>query len=147
MEHIRLLFGSMKRNGYSLFTTALEIPVFLCSSICFISILHLPFFFWLGTSMWIGTILITAGGLLNATCGNVPELIIALFALHKEKMEILKWSLLGSILSNLLLVLGSSLLCGGLANTGKERPLDRVRMQLNSTIVLPVELRNTVLEK
>ncbi|CAD6242454.1 unnamed protein product [Miscanthus lutarioriparius] len=40
-------------------------------------------------------------------------------------MEILKWSLLGSILSNLLLVLGSSLLCGGLANTGKERPLDR----------------------
>ncbi|KAG0532696.1 hypothetical protein BDA96_04G129300 [Sorghum bicolor] len=67
----------------------------------------------------------TAGGLLNATCGNVPELVIALFALHKEKMEILKWSLLGSILSNLLLVLGSSLLCGGLANTGKERPLDR----------------------
>jgi len=67
----------------------------------------------------------TAGGILNATCGNVPELIIALFALHKEKMEILKWSLLGSILSNLLLVLGSSLLCGGLANTGKERPLDR----------------------
>ena len=91
--------------------------------------------------------MITAGGLLNATCGNVPELIIALFALHKEKMEILKWSLLGSILSNLLLVLGSSLLCGGLANTGKERPLDRVRMQLNSTTVLPVELRNTVLEK
>ncbi|RLM79750.1 vacuolar cation/proton exchanger 1c-like [Panicum miliaceum] len=66
-----------------------------------------------------------AGGILNATCGNVPELIIALFALHKEKMEILKWSLLGSILSNLLLVLGSSLLCGGLANMGKERPLDR----------------------
>ncbi|CAN6272485.1 unnamed protein product [Urochloa humidicola] len=72
-----------------------------------------------------GTISITAGGILNATCGNVPELIIALFALHKEKMEILKWSLLGSILSNLLLVLGSSLLCGGLANTGKEHPLDR----------------------
>jgi calcium/proton exchanger cax len=78
--------------------------------------------------------LITAGGILNATCGNVPELIIALFALHKEKMEILKWSLLGSILSNLLLVLGSSLLCGGLANTGKERPLDRVRMRLQSAI-------------
>ncbi|KAK3156721.1 hypothetical protein QOZ80_2AG0110970 [Eleusine coracana subsp. coracana] len=67
----------------------------------------------------------TAGGLLNATCGNVPELIIALFALHKEKLEILKWSLLGSILSNLLLVLGSSLLLGGLANAGKEHPFDR----------------------
>jgi Ca2+:H+ antiporter len=67
----------------------------------------------------------TAGGLLNATCGNVPELIIALFALHKEKLEILKWSLLGSILSNLLLVLGSSLLLGGLVNAGKEHPFDR----------------------
>nr|CAB3449706.1 unnamed protein product [Digitaria exilis] len=83
------------------------------------------FSFLLGIHPQFGTILITAGGILNATCGNVPELIIALFALHKEKMEILKWSLLGSILSNLLLVLGSSLLCGGLANTGKERPLDR----------------------
>jgi Ca2+:H+ antiporter len=77
---------------------------------------------------------VTAGGLLNATCGNVPELIIALFALHKEKLEILKWSLLGSILSNLLLVLGSSLLLGGLVNAGKEHPFDRVRMQLHSTM-------------
>jgi Ca2+:H+ antiporter len=74
--------------------------------------------------------LVAAGGLLNATCGNVPELIIALLALRKEKLEILKWSLLGSILSNLLLVLGSSLLLGGLANAGKELPFDRVRKQL-----------------
>ncbi|OEL27895.1 Vacuolar cation/proton exchanger 1c, partial [Dichanthelium oligosanthes] len=78
----------------------------------------------------------TAGGLLNATCGNVPELIIALFALHKEKMEILKWSLLGSILSNLLLVLGSSLLCGGLANTGKERPLDRRQADISIGLLM-----------
>ncbi|GJM91013.1 hypothetical protein PR202_ga07348 [Eleusine coracana subsp. coracana] len=75
----------------------------------------------------------TAGGLLNATCGNVPELIIALFALHKEKLEILKWSLLGSILSNLLLVLGSSLLLGGLANAGKEHPFDRDSSESSST--------------
>ncbi|CAN6237982.1 unnamed protein product [Urochloa humidicola] len=78
----------------------------------------------------------TAGGILNATCGNVPELIIALFALHKEKMEILKWSLLGSILSNLLLVLGSSLLCGGLANTGKERPLDRRQADVSISLLM-----------
>jgi Ca2+:H+ antiporter len=74
--------------------------------------------------------LVAAGGLLNATCGNVPELIIALFALRKEKLEILKWSLLGSILSNLLLVLGSSLLLGGLANAGNEHPFDRVRKRV-----------------
>ncbi len=68
---------------------------------------------------------------MNATCGNVPELIIALFALHKNKMEILKWSLLGSILSNLLLVLGSSLLFGGIVNIGKERPLDKVSVKVH----------------
>lgn len=66
------------------------------------------------------------GGLLNATCGNVTELIIALFALHKGQIEVLKCSLLGSILSNLLLVLGTSLLCGGLAHLGKEQKYDRV---------------------
>ncbi|KAH7549892.1 hypothetical protein JRO89_XS13G0100400 [Xanthoceras sorbifolium] len=68
----------------------------------------------------------TVGGLLNATCGNATELIIALFALYQKKINVLKYSLLGSILSNLLLVLGSSLLCGGLANLRKEQRYDRV---------------------
>ncbi|RRT39684.1 hypothetical protein B296_00034946 [Ensete ventricosum] len=67
------------------------------------------------------------GGLLNATCGNASELIIALLALHKDKIGVLKWSLLGSTISNLLLVLGSSLFCGGLANLNKERQFDRVK--------------------
>ncbi|KAI3847859.1 hypothetical protein MKW92_010213 [Papaver armeniacum] len=51
----------------------------------------------------------TIGGLLNATCGNATELIIAIFALYTGKIEVVKYSLLGSILSNLLLVLGTSL--------------------------------------
>ncbi|MCD7462752.1 Vacuolar cation/proton exchanger 3 [Datura stramonium] len=67
----------------------------------------------------------TVGGLLNATCGNATELIIALFALYQRKIHVLKYSLLGSILSNLLLVLGSSLFCGGLANIKKEQTFDR----------------------
>ncbi|KAF0891380.1 hypothetical protein E2562_009813, partial [Oryza meyeriana var. granulata] len=78
----------------------------------------------------------TAGGLLNATCGNIPELIIALFALNKNKMEILKWSLLGSILSNLLLVLGSSILFGGIVNIGKERPLDKRQADVSIGLLL-----------
>jgi Ca2+/Na+ antiporter len=68
------------------------------------------------------------GGLLNATCGNATELIIALFALYQNKIHVLKYSLLGSILSNLLLVLGTSLLCGGLANLKREQRYDRVRL-------------------
>lgn len=68
----------------------------------------------------------SVGGLLNATCGNATEMIIAMFALHQGKIDVVKCSLVGSILSNLLLVLGSSLLCGGLANLGKEQLYDRV---------------------
>ncbi|KAF4348824.1 hypothetical protein F8388_026652 [Cannabis sativa] len=69
------------------------------------------------------------GGLLNATCGNATELIIALFALQQKKIDVVKYSLLGSIISNLLLVLGTSLLCGGLANLKKEQRYDRVIRQ------------------
>ncbi|TYJ97317.1 vacuolar cation/proton exchanger 3-like [Cucumis melo var. makuwa] len=63
----------------------------------------------------------TVGGLVNATCGNATELIIAMFALHQNKVNVLKFSLLGSILSNLLLVLGTSFLFGGLSNLNKQQ--------------------------
>jgi Ca2+:H+ antiporter len=53
------------------------------------------------------------GGLLNVTFGNAPELIIALFALHQGLQEVVKASLIGSILGNLLLVMGASMLIGG----------------------------------
>ncbi|KAF3968872.1 hypothetical protein CMV_007281 [Castanea mollissima] len=78
----------------------------------------------------------TVGGLLNATCGNATELIIALFALHQNKIHVVKYSLLGSILSNLLLVLGTSLLCGGLANIKKEQRYDRKQADVNSLLLL-----------
>lgn len=55
----------------------------------------------------------TAGGLLNATFGNAAELIIALIALNAGKVEVVKASISGSLLSNLLLVLGLSILLGG----------------------------------
>jgi len=58
------------------------------------------------------------GGLLNVTFGNAPELIIALFALGHGLHEVVKASLIGSILGNLLLVMGASMLVGGL---GRER--------------------------
>ncbi|CAN0927940.1 Vacuolar cation/proton exchanger 3 [Linum grandiflorum] len=67
----------------------------------------------------------TVGGLLNATCGNATELIIAIFALTRNKIDVVKYSLLGSILSNLLLVLGTSLFCGGLGSLGKQQKYDR----------------------
>ena len=54
------------------------------------------------------------GGLLNVTFGNAPELIIAIFALRAGLQEVVKASLVGSILGNTLLVLGASMLVGGL---------------------------------
>ena len=54
------------------------------------------------------------GGLVNATFGNVTELVIAFFLILEDKTEIVKASLTGSILGNLLLVLGLSFLAGGL---------------------------------
>jgi Ca2+:H+ antiporter len=59
------------------------------------------------------------GGLLNATFGNAAELIIALFALFKGYDEVVKASLAGSILGNVLLVLGASLLAGGLKHSAQ----------------------------
>jgi len=54
------------------------------------------------------------GGLLNATLGNAAELIITIVALREGKIELVKASITGSILGNLLLILGLSLLLGGL---------------------------------
>ncbi|KAK9809251.1 hypothetical protein WJX72_012117 [[Myrmecia] bisecta] len=54
------------------------------------------------------------GGLLNATFGNVVEVILSITALRKGLYGVVASSLLGSILSNLLLVLGCCFLCGGM---------------------------------
>jgi Ca2+:H+ antiporter len=53
------------------------------------------------------------GGLLNVTFGNAPELIIALFALGAGLHEVVKASIIGSIMGNTLLVLGAAMLAGG----------------------------------
>eukprot|EP00736_Rhodelphis_marinus_P006772 Rmarinus@m.4814 len=56
----------------------------------------------------------TLGGLLNATFGNATELIISIIALNDNQIRLVQLSLIGSILSNLLLVLGCAFFVGGL---------------------------------
>src|SRR3954470_829811 len=53
------------------------------------------------------------GGLLNVTFGNFPELVIAFFALLEGLQEVVKASIIGSIIGNILLVLGASMFVGG----------------------------------
>ena len=64
------------------------------------------------------------GGLLNATLGNAAELIITFFAIRAGLLDLVKASITGSIIGNLLLVMGLSILVGGLRN-GRQR-FDRV---------------------
>ena len=62
----------------------------------------------------------TLGGFLNATFGNAAELIIAIVALHANRVEVVKASLTGSLIGNLLLVFGGSCFVGGLRH-GQQR--------------------------
>ncbi|NTW01555.1 MAG: calcium/proton exchanger [Oscillochloris sp.] len=73
------------------------------------------------------------GGLLNATLGNAAELIITIVALQAGKFELVKASITGSILGNLLLILGASLLFGGLRH-GIQR-FDRQNTGVNASMM------------
>jgi Ca2+:H+ antiporter len=74
------------------------------------------------------------GGLLNVTFGNAPELIIAFFALEKGLHEVVKASIIGSILGNTLLVLGAAMFLGGLGRT--EQRFNRTAAGAQSTMLL-----------
>ena len=74
------------------------------------------------------------GGLLNATLGNAAELIITIFAIREGLLELVKASITGSILGNLLLVLGASILFGGIKN-GRQR-FQRSRASVNATMLI-----------
>jgi len=63
------------------------------------------------------------GGFLNATFGNAPELIIALLAVNQGLTEVVRGSLTGSVVGNLLLVLGFSLLFGGRGEIDRDSSL------------------------
>ena len=76
----------------------------------------IPLAGWMGTATEEIAVVVgpSLGGLMNATFGNATELIIAVFALRAGLVNVVKSSLTGSIISNLLLVMGLSMLLGGL---------------------------------
>ncbi|EOA30586.1 hypothetical protein CARUB_v10013719mg [Capsella rubella] len=78
----------------------------------------------------------TVGGLLNATFGNVTELIISIFALKNGMIRVVQLTLLGSILSNMLLVLGCAFFCGGLVFYQKDQVFDKGTATVNSGLLL-----------
>lgn len=78
----------------------------------------------------------TVGGLLNATFGNITELIIGVLLVWAGEFEVVKASLIGSILGNLVLVLGAAYLAGGLRHRGGGQRFDAKAARGHSTSLL-----------
>lgn len=78
----------------------------------------------------------TVGGLLNATFGNATELIISMYALRRGMIRVVQQSLLGSILSNTLLVLGCAFFGGGIVHPSKDQLFDKGTAVMNSGLLL-----------
>src|SRR5215217_6878131 len=112
------------------FFPALENPtaLFICSCLAII-----PLAGWMGkaTEHLAEHLGQGIGGLLNATFGNAAELIIALFALSKGLTGVVKASITGSIIGNILLVLGLSVVMGG--TRYKEQRFNRIGTRTSAT--------------
>jgi Ca2+:H+ antiporter len=80
------------------------------------------------------------GGIMNATVGNVGEIIIAAFLILDGKIEIVHASITGSIIGNLLLVLGASLLIGGIKNGVQSYDAGATGMNAASLILATIGL-------
>jgi Ca2+:H+ antiporter len=78
------------------------------------------------------------GGFINATFGNAPELIIALFAVDDGLVEVVRGSLTGSVVGNLLLVLGVSLIVGPAMKIDRRSALISVGLVLLATLLFTI---------
>ncbi|MGB3507924.1 MAG: calcium/proton exchanger [Microcoleaceae cyanobacterium] len=102
--------------------------IFITSAIAII-----PLAAWMGTATEEIAVVLgpNLGGLLNATFGNATELIIGIIALNAGLVSVVKASITGSIIGNLLLVMGLSMLLGGLRF--KEQKFQSVVARLNAS--------------
>lgn len=80
------------------------------------------------------------GGLLNATFGNAAELIIAFAALRAGLHDVVKASIAGSIIGNILLVLGASMLAGGLRHSEQQYNVSGARAQATLLLLAAIAL-------
>jgi Ca2+:H+ antiporter len=82
----------------------------------------------------------TVGGLLNASLGNLTELVIALTALRAGMFDLVKSSIAGAIVANLLFMLGISFLVGGLRHHVQEYNAATARLQIAMVLLATVTL-------
>jgi Ca2+:H+ antiporter len=123
-----------------------ELTVFVTAGLAI-----LPLAAWMGTATEEIAVVVgpSLGGLLNATFGNATELIIALVALNAGLVDVVKASITGSIIGNLLLVMGLAMLLGGLRY--KEQTFQPIVARVNAAsmnlaviaILLPTAMNYT----
>jgi len=82
----------------------------------------------------------TWGGFLNATFGNAPELIISMIALKAGLLDMVKASIVGMIMTNILFVLGLSLLVGGLYNRAQKFNRRGVRVERSVLMIAAISI-------
>ncbi|KAF9525689.1 calcium/proton exchanger [Crepidotus variabilis] len=111
-------------------STKNDVLIFVFSFLAIIPLAKLLSFATEELSLRVGQ---TLAGLMNATLGNAVELIVAIIALAKCQLRIVQASLVGSVLSNLLLVLGMCFFAGGMRYS--EQGFGLSSTQLNSTLL------------
>ncbi|MBE9126208.1 MULTISPECIES: calcium/proton exchanger [unclassified Coleofasciculus] len=123
---ILLLFVPLSIAGHFLEWGAATVFITSCLAI-------IPLASWMGAATEEIAVVVgpTLGGLLNATFGNATELIIALIALNAGLVNVVKATITGSIIGNLLLVMGLSMLLGGLRY--KEQDFQPVVARVNAS--------------
>lgn len=106
-----------------------SLAVFILSALAIV-----PLAAWMGTATEEIAVVLgpSLGGLLNATFGNATELVIALIALKAGLLEVVKASITGSIIGNLLLVMGLAMLLGGLRYREQEFQATVARVNASS---------------
>ena len=117
--------------GLEYFGSVPHTAVFVCSGLAIIPLAGLM---GKSTEMLARRVGTGLGGLLNATFGNAAELIIAIFALRAGLTELVKASLTGSIIGNILLVFGLSAVVGGVRHSRQE--FNRTAASLGTTMLL-----------
>lgn len=136
--------------GFAVFYAGLgPVPVFIIN---FIAIIPLAAMLSNATEELAIRVGETMGGLLNATFGNAVELIVSIQALVKDEITIVKTSLIGSMLSNLLLVLGMSFFLGGINrpeqffNVTVAQTAASLLALCIASLIIPTVFHNTIAE-
>jgi Ca2+:H+ antiporter len=136
--------------GFAVFYAGLgPVPVFIIN---FIAIIPLAAMLSNATEELAIRVGETMGGLLNATFGNAVELIVSIQALVKNEITIVKTSLIGSMLSNLLLVLGMSFFLGGINrpeqffNVTVAQTAASLLALCIASLIIPTVFHNTIAE-